>query len=143
MVTVYLWPNGYPFSMRRDVFQAIADPVRRQILHLLAVRPLNLSGVAQHFAVSRPAISRHIKILFECGLVTVRQQGRERVCEARLDRLSEVAEWAGQYQQFWKKKINAPANYLKEIETGNKPKRRKAGVKYRLAAKNKRPGKRK
>jgi DNA-binding transcriptional ArsR family regulator len=76
--------------MRRDVFQAIADPNRRAILSLLAGQRLTLNGVAENFRISRPAISRHIKILKECGLVVIIPHGRERYCEARLDRLKEV-----------------------------------------------------
>ena len=66
--------------MRRDVFQAIADPTRRAIIALLATAPLNLNAVADKFEISRPAISKLIKILTECGLVTIRQDGRERYC---------------------------------------------------------------
>ncbi len=62
--------------MRRDVFQAIADPTRRDIINLLAGSPMNLNTVADNFDISRPAISRHIKILTECGLLIINQQGR-------------------------------------------------------------------
>lgn len=61
--------------MRRDVFQAIADPTRREILTLLAHKQLNLNAVADNFDISRPAVSKHIKILTECGLVVIKQQG--------------------------------------------------------------------
>jgi DNA-binding transcriptional ArsR family regulator len=64
--------------MRRDVFQAIADPTRRDIIAMLAGKPMNLNAVADRFDISRPAISKHIKILTQCGLITIRQQGRER-----------------------------------------------------------------
>lgn len=84
--------------MRRDVYQAIADPTRRQIIALLSQHTLSLNGVAEHFSVSRPAISRHIKILRQCGLISIRQQGRERFCEVNLSPLRQVVEWAGQYQ---------------------------------------------
>ena len=87
--------------MRRDVFQAIADPNRRAILGLLAKQRLTLNGVAENFRISRPAVSRHIKILKECGLVAIIPQGRERYCEARFDRLNEVADWVEQYRQLW------------------------------------------
>ncbi len=76
--------------MRRDVFQAIADPTRRAIIALLATAPLNLNAVADKFEISRPAISKHIKILTECGLVTIRQDGRERYCLPNLEKLNEV-----------------------------------------------------
>ena len=92
-------------EVRRDVFQAIADPTRRQIINLVASRSMNLNAVAEHFDTSRPAISKHIKILVECGLVTIRQEGRERYCDARLGKLKEVANWAEQYSQFWDKKL--------------------------------------
>ena len=66
------------YKMRRDVFQAIADPTRRAIINMIANQPMNLNMVAEQFDVSRPAISKHIKILTQCGLITINQQGRER-----------------------------------------------------------------
>ena len=98
--------------MRRDVFQAIADPNRRAIINLLAGQKLTLNGVADQFDVSRPAISKHIKILTECGLITITQQGRERYCEAQLDKLREVTDWAEQYRKFWTSKLNALGDFL-------------------------------
>lgn len=62
--------------MRRDVFHAIADPTRRSILGLLALQSLNLNAVAENYNISRPAISKHIKVLTECGLVEIKQEGR-------------------------------------------------------------------
>lgn len=118
--------------MRRDVFQAIADPTRREILHLLAHKPQNLNSVAGNFDVSRPAISKHIKLLTECGLITMRPQGRERYCEARLEKLNEVSHWVEQYRQFWNKKLDALENYLNQIQAdkskaSSKSKSRKHG----------------
>ena len=98
--------------MRRDVFQAIADPNRRAIIGLLANRPLTLNEIAGHFPVSRPAISRHVKILTECGLITITPQGRERHCEVRLQRLKEVADWSEQYRQFWTLRLDALESFL-------------------------------
>ena len=98
--------------MRRDVFQAIADPTRRQIINLLAHQSLNLNAVAENFDVSRPAISKHIKILTECGIIIIRQQGRERYCEAKLEKLNEVGDWIEQYRQLWTAKLDALENYL-------------------------------
>ena len=92
--------------MRRDVFQAIADPNRRAILSLLAKQRMTLNGVAENFRISRPAVSRHIKILKECGLVIVSPHGRERFCEARFDRLNEVTEWVKQYRQLWEQRFS-------------------------------------
>ena len=106
--------------MRRDVFQAIADPTRREIIDMVARQSLNLNSVAERFDVSRPAISKHIKILTECGLIELRPQGRERFCEARLDRLSEVSDWVAEYKKFWETKLDSLENYLKELQTKNK-----------------------
>jgi DNA-binding transcriptional ArsR family regulator len=102
--------------MRRDVFQAIADPNRRAILALLAKQRLTLNGVADNFRISRPAVSRHIKILAECGLVYVSQQGRERYCEVRLDKLREVSDWVEQYRQLWEQKFDRLDDILEEMK---------------------------
>ena len=98
--------------MRRDVFQAIANPTRRKIINMVTSQPLTLNGVADQFDVSRPAISKHIKILTQCGLVTITQQGRERYCEAKLDKLIEVAAWVEQYRNFWNIKLDALEKHL-------------------------------
>ena len=102
--------------MRRDVFQAIADPTRREIIGLLAKKTMNLNSVAKKFDISRPAISKHIKILTECGLVKIRQDGRERYCEARLQQLNEVTNWVEQYRHYWDKKFDALDQYLNTIQ---------------------------
>lgn len=109
--------------MRRDVFQAIADPTRREIINLIAHKALNLNSVAEQFAVSRPAISKHIKILTECGLIVIKQQGRERYCEAKLDKLNQVSDWVEQYREFWNRKLDALELYLNEIQSKPKSKR--------------------
>jgi DNA-binding transcriptional ArsR family regulator len=98
--------------MRRDVFQAIADPTRREIINMVAHQSLNLNSVAENFDISRPAISKHIKILTECGLIVIKQQGRERYCEAKLDKLNEVSDWIEQYRIFWTNKLNALERFL-------------------------------
>jgi DNA-binding transcriptional ArsR family regulator len=98
--------------VRRDVFQAIADPTRREIIQLLAHQSLNLNAIAENFNISRPAISKHIRILSECGLVTIRQQGRERYCNADLRKLKQVSEWAEKYRDFWVKKLDALESFL-------------------------------
>jgi len=100
--------------MRRDVFQAIADPTRRKIIGMIAHQSLNLNAVADHFNISRPAISKHIKILTECGLINIKKQGRERYCEARLQKLNEVEKWIDQYRVFWTSKLNALENFLEK-----------------------------
>ena len=106
--------------MRRDVFQAIADPNRRAIISLLASQKLTLSDVAKHFAISRPAVSRHIKILAECGLVVIRQQGRERYCEARLEKLDEVSSWLEQSRRVWNQRLDRLDEYLSKLQQKEK-----------------------
>ena len=103
-------------NTRRDVFQAIADPNRRAILGLLAKQRLTLNGVADNFRISRPAVSRHIKILKECGLVVVIPQGRERYCEVRFDRLGEVSDWIEQYRQLWEARFDRLDEVLEKMK---------------------------
>ncbi len=106
--------------MRRDVFQAIADPTRRSILGLLALQSLTLNAIAENYNISRPAISKHIKILQECDLIAIRDQGRERYCEAKLDKLKEVNEWVAQYKQFWETKLDSLEIYLNKLQKEKK-----------------------
>lgn len=107
-------------NLRRDVFQAIADPNRREILGLLANQTLTLNGVAEKFKISRPAVSKHIKILTECGLVNIKQEGRERYCEVRLEKLNEVSSWVEQYRKFWEEKLDALDDYLTVLQAKEK-----------------------
>ena len=113
--------------MRRDVFQAIADPNRRAIIGLLANQKLTVNAVADHFSISRPAVSRHIKILKECGLVVVRQQGRERYCEIRLEKLNEVSDWVEKYQKAWERRLDRLDEYLNELQKEKKHGEKQAG----------------
>ena len=103
--------------MRRDVFQAIADPTRREIINMIAHKSLNVNSVTEHFDVSRTAIYKHIKILTECGLIHMKQEGRERYCEARLEKLNEVSDWVGQYKAMWTAKFDSLDNYLQQLQS--------------------------
>lgn len=107
--------------MRRDVFQAIADPTRRDIINLIAFKPMNLNAIADNFDVSRPAISQHIKILTECGLIAIKKQGRERYCQPQLKQLDEVAQWVERYRKVWEEKFDALDNLLEELKNNDKP----------------------
>ena len=100
--------------MQRDVFQAIADSTRREIIDLLAGQSLPVNKVAEQFDISRPAVSKHIKILNECGLVNIRKEGRKRFCRADPRKLQKVAEWAARYQKFWSTRLDALENALEE-----------------------------
>jgi DNA-binding transcriptional ArsR family regulator len=125
----YIFATKRFHIMRRDVFQAIADPTRREILNMLAHQSLNVNAVAENFDVSRAAVYKHMKILIECGLIDMKQQGRERYCEAKLERLNEVSDWVEQYRQFWTSKLDSLENYLNELQAKNekKPKKKKHG----------------
>jgi DNA-binding transcriptional ArsR family regulator len=105
---------------RRDVFQAIADPTRREIIGMVAHKSLNVNALAEKFDVSRQAVSLHVKILQECGLISICQQGRERYCEARLEGLGEVSQWIEQYKQFWMDKFDSLDKYLTKIQSEKK-----------------------
>jgi DNA-binding transcriptional ArsR family regulator len=103
--------------MRRDVFQAIADPTRRAIINMVANESLNINSVSENFNVSRTAVYKHIKILTECGLIVLNQQGRERYCEAKLEKLNEVSAWIEQYRRFLNIKLDALEDYLSELQS--------------------------
>lgn len=111
--------------MRRDVFQAIADPTRREILGLLTAQSLNLNSVAENFDISRPAVSKHIKILTECGLIVIKKEGRDHYCEAQFDKLHEVSDWVEQYRKFWEERFDALEIYLNKLQSKNKKKSKK------------------
>ena len=121
--------------MRRDVFQAIADPTRRAIISMIANESMNLNSVAENFDMSRPAISKHIKILTECGLITINQQGRERFCKAKLKKLNEVSQWVEQYKQFWEGKLDALEIYLDDLQKNKNTLQKKASSTKRITAK--------
>jgi DNA-binding transcriptional ArsR family regulator len=105
--------------MRRDVFQAIADP-RREIIDLLANKPLNLNTIADNFSISRPAISKQIKILTQCGLVPITRQGREHYCTANLKKMGEAAQWIEKYRVLWTTKLDALGDFLEKEADTNK-----------------------
>jgi DNA-binding transcriptional ArsR family regulator len=111
--------------MRRDVFQAIADPTRREIINMISHQSLNINAVSENFEVSRTAIYKHIKILTECGLIVIKQQGRERYCEARLQQLSEVSDWVEQYRKMWTARFDALESYLQTLQNKKKKNGRK------------------
>lgn len=110
---------------RRDVFQAIADPTRRAILALLAVQSLSLNALADNFDISRPAISKQVKFLAECGLVKMKQEGRERYCEVKLNKLDEVTKWIEKYKQQWESRFDALDAYLMKVQKKPKQVKRK------------------
>lgn len=93
-----------------DPFQAIADPSRRHILHLLSKKSLTINALADNFSISRPAVSKHIKILSEAGFVAIEEIGRERYCLLKQEGFNELQQWINYFDSFWIKK-------LKKLET--------------------------
>jgi DNA-binding transcriptional ArsR family regulator len=85
---------------------------------------MTLNAIADNFEISRPAISQHIKLLTECGMVVIEKVGRERFCEAKLDSLREVSTWVDQYRQFWNDQFNSLDKYLIKTQLNNKSKKK-------------------
>ena len=105
--------------MRRDVFQAIADPTRRAILLLIAAQAMTPNALAEHFDSTRQAVSKHIKILTECQLVKQEQTGREIYYYLNAKKMKEVADWLEPFRQFWEGRFNRLDNVLKELKKKN------------------------
>ncbi|MGC1242552.1 MAG: metalloregulator ArsR/SmtB family transcription factor [Chryseosolibacter sp.] len=102
---------------RRDIFQAIADPTRREIITLVARKPQNLNSIADKFDMSRQAISLHVKILQECGVLSVTREGRERHCAVKLEKLAEVSEWLEPFRKMWEDRFNQLDNVLSNLKS--------------------------
>ncbi len=102
--------------MRRDVFQAIADPVRRDIIALLAEETLTVNTIAEKFNISRPAISKHLKILNECELIVYEKHGRERLCKIQPKSLVPAFLWIERYKSLWEDKLDSFDAYLTELQ---------------------------
>ncbi|MGI9553114.1 MAG: ArsR/SmtB family transcription factor [Aurantibacter sp.] len=106
--------------MRRDVFQAIADPVRRDIIKLLAEEVRTVNAIAEKFDVSRPAVSKHLKILEECGIISYDKQGRERYCQIQPQNLLPAFLWIEQYRNLWEEKLDSFEDYLMKLKQKTK-----------------------
>ena len=105
--------------MRRDVFQAIADPTRRAILTLIALQAMTPNALAEHFDSSRQAVSKHIKILTECQLVHQEMTGREIYYHLNPKKMKEVSDWLEPFKQMWDNRFNRLDNVLKEMKKKN------------------------
>jgi DNA-binding transcriptional ArsR family regulator len=106
--------------MRRDVFQAIADPTRRAILILIAAQAMTPNAIAEHFDFTRQAVSNHIKILTECKLLDQEQAGREMIYHFNLDKLKEVADWLAPFQRMWEERFDKLDNLLENLKKETK-----------------------
>ncbi len=110
-------------EQKPDVFAAIGDPTRRQILMLLTTGALSINMLAANFDISRPAVSKHIKVLEQAGLVAITDEGRERFCTLEATGFREIHDWLQFYEQFWKKKLTRLGEVLDiHVRSKNKPK---------------------
>jgi len=99
---------------RLDAFQVIADPSRREILHLLSKNSLTINSLAENFEMSRPAVSKHIKVLYGAGFISIEDIGRERYCILKQDGFNELQQWINYFDNFWKSKLKKLENLLDE-----------------------------
>lgn len=106
--------------MRRDVFQAIADPTRRSIIALIALQAMTPNAIAEHFNTTRQAISKHLRILTECELVKQEHQGREIYYQLEIDKMKEVDNWLEQFKKIWEDRFNQLDNVLSTIKKQKK-----------------------
>lgn len=102
--------------MRRDIFQAIADPTRRAIIALIALQAMTPNAIAENFNTTRQAVSKHLRILAECELVTQEYQGREIYYSLQIDRLKEIDKWLEQYRNMWMARFNQLDKVLSTIK---------------------------
>ncbi|WP_028786788.1 ArsR/SmtB family transcription factor [Terrimonas ferruginea] len=102
--------------MRRDIFQAIADPTRRGIITLIAVQAMTPNAIAEHFDMTRQAISKHLRILTECDLVKQEQQGREIYYQLEIDKMKEVDKWMEQFRKIWETRFQQLDQLLSTIK---------------------------
>jgi DNA-binding transcriptional ArsR family regulator len=120
-----LQPNGFVYSikilaMRRDIFQAIADPTRRAIIALIAVQSMTPNAIAEHFDTTRQAISKHLKILTECELVKQEQQGREIYYLLEINKMKQIDKWLELFRKIWEKKFDQLDKLLSTIKKQKK-----------------------
>jgi len=102
--------------MRRDIFQAIADPTRRAIISLIAVQAMTPNAIAEHFETSRQAISKHLRILSECELIQQEQKGREIYYQLELNKMKEIDQWLAQFKAIWESRFNELDNILANLK---------------------------
>src|SRR5688572_4600261 len=107
-------------SMRRDIYQAIADPTRRAILSLIALHAMTPNAIAEHFEGSRQSISKHLKILTECRLVKQTQEGREIYYQLEVKKMKEIDKWLEQFRKIWEGRFNELDNVLLTIKNRKK-----------------------
>jgi DNA-binding transcriptional ArsR family regulator len=103
--------------MRRDIFQAIADPTRRAILALIALQAMTPNHLSEHFNSSRQAVSKHLRILSECELIDQTQKGREIYYQLRIDKMKEIDQWLEQFRKIWETRFNQLDDLLQTLQS--------------------------
>jgi DNA-binding transcriptional ArsR family regulator len=106
--------------MRRDIFQAIADPTRRAIVTLIALQAMTPNAIAEHFDTSRQAVSKHLRILTECELVKQEQKGREIYYQLEIDKMKEIDKWLEQFRAIWETRFNQLDKLLTQLQSKKK-----------------------
>lgn len=106
--------------MRRDVFQAIADPTRRAIIALIALQAMTPNAIAENFNTTRQSVSKHLRILTECKLVKQEQQGREIYYSLEIKKMKEIDKWLEQYRKIWEARFNQLDDVLSTIKKQKK-----------------------
>ena len=112
--------NNLNMEIRRDVFQAIADPTRRAIIVLIAIQAMTPNALAEHFHTSRQAVSRHIKVLTECELIKQEQRGREIYYQLEIKKMKEIDKWLEQFRKIWETSFNQLDNLLSTLKKKKK-----------------------
>jgi len=108
--------------MRRDIFQAIADPTRRAIIALIALQAMTPNALAEHFDTTRQAVSKHLRILTECELVTQEQKGREIFYSLEIEKMKEIDKWLSQCRKIWETRYSQLDDLLATIKKQKKEK---------------------
>jgi len=106
--------------MRRDIFQAIADPTRRAIIALIALQAMTPNAIAEHFDTTRQGVSKHLRILTECELITQEQKGREIYYQLEIDKMKEIDKWIEQFRKIWETRFNQLDDLLATIKKQKK-----------------------
>lgn len=111
--------------MKRDIFQAIADPTRRTIIALIAIQAMTPNAIAENFHTTRQAVSKHLRILTECDVVTPEQRGREIYYQLEIEKMKEIDEWLEQYRKIWESRFEQLDTLLTELKQQEKQERKK------------------
>ena len=106
--------------MRRDIFQAIADPTRRAIITLIALQAMTPNAIADNFHISRQAVSKHLRILTECELVKQEYKGREIYYQLEIDKMKEIDKWIEQFRKIWETRFNQLDKVLSTLKKQKK-----------------------